>query len=290
MKGVTVLDGEVLFHIVPAFYPAFRCKAGECRHSCCRGWEIDIDENTLSAYQCLPGAWGERLRAAIVEEEENSAHFRLTEEENCPFLRPDGLCDVILALGEDALCDICALHPRFYECIGPYELCGLGLSCEAVCELLLDLSHPLRFLCEETGEELSLPALLSRLGFGASEKALTFTPVEDMHAMLRRLEKTEPIDALWTRRLGEIRQKITSGIPAIPEGEIYDRMLRYILYRTAEKIPEAGLPAVLAFGRESVSFIALEDALFGLDAEHLRRWSEQIEYSTENVDFLLSCL
>ena len=56
MKGVTVLDGEVLFHIVPAFYPAFRCKAGECRHSCCRGWEIDIDENTLSTYQCLPGA------------------------------------------------------------------------------------------------------------------------------------------------------------------------------------------------------------------------------------------
>ena len=289
MKGVTVLDGEVLFHIVPAFYPAFRCKAGECRHSCCRGWEIDIDENTLSAYQCLPGAWGERLRAAIAEED-GTAHFRLTEEENCPFLRPDGLCDVILALGEDALCDICALHPRFYELIGPYELCGLGLSCEAVCELLLDLSRPLRFLCEETGEELSLPALLSRLGFDASEKALTFSPVEDLHAMLRRLEKTEPIDEAWTCRLGEIRQEVSSGMPAIPEGEIYDRMLRYILYRTAEKIPEAGLPAVLAFARESVSFIALEDALFGFDAEHLRRWSEQIEYSTENVDFLLSCL
>ena len=289
MKGVTVLDGEVLFHIVPAFYPAFRCKAGECRHSCCRGWEIDIDENTLSAYQCLPGAWGERLRAAIAEED-GTAHFRLTEEENCPFLRPDGLCDVILALGEDALCDICALHPRFYELIGPYELCGLGLSCEAVCELLLDLSRPLRFLCEETGEELSLPALLSRLGFDASEKALTFSPVEDLHAMLRRLEKTEPIDEAWTCRLGEIRQEVSSGMPAIPEGEIYDRMLRYILYRTAEKIPEAGLPAVLAFARESVSFIALEDALFGFDAEHLRRWSDQIEYSTENVDFLLSCL
>lgn len=290
MKGVTVLDGEVLFHIVPAFYPAFRCKAGECRHSCCRGWEIDIDENTLSTYQCLPGAWGERLRAAIAEEEDGTAHFRLTEEENCPFLREDGLCDVILALGEDALCDICSLHPRFYELIGPYELCGLGLSCEAVCELLLDLSHPLRFLCEETGEELSLRALLSRLGFDASEKALTFSPVEDLHAMLRRLEKTEPIDEAWTRRLGEIRQKVSSGIPAVPEGEIYDRMLRYILYRTAEKIPEAGLSTVLAFGRESVSFIALEDALFGFDAEHLRRWSEQIEYSTENVDFLLSCL
>ena len=24
----------------PSFYPAFRCRAERCRHSCCRGWEI----------------------------------------------------------------------------------------------------------------------------------------------------------------------------------------------------------------------------------------------------------
>ena len=39
--------------------------------------------------------------------------------------------------------------------------------------------------------------------------------------------------------------------------------------------------------RDSAAFVAAQDALFGRDAEHLRRWSEQIEYSTENVDILL---
>ena len=31
----------------------------------------------------------------------------------------------------------------------------------------------------------------------------------------------------------------------------------------------------------------MQDALLGADPEHLRRWSEQIEYSTENVGRLL---
>ena len=29
--------------IAPNYYPAFRCIADKCRHSCCIGWEIDID-------------------------------------------------------------------------------------------------------------------------------------------------------------------------------------------------------------------------------------------------------
>ena len=155
---------EVLFHIRPSFADAFSCKAGECRHSCCKGWEIDVDDRSLTLYRQLPGAWRERMDAAICEDE-TGAHFVLTAQDACPFLRQDGLCDLILAFGEDALCDICALHPRFYELIGPYELSGLGLSCEAVCELLLAEGGELQFLCEETGESFSLPVLLSRLGF-----------------------------------------------------------------------------------------------------------------------------
>ena len=31
---------------MPEFYPAFRCRAGTCRHSCCRGWEIDVDDTS----------------------------------------------------------------------------------------------------------------------------------------------------------------------------------------------------------------------------------------------------
>ncbi len=31
----------------PVYYQKFSCLAGECRHSCCVGWEIDVDKKAL---------------------------------------------------------------------------------------------------------------------------------------------------------------------------------------------------------------------------------------------------
>ena len=258
------------------------------RHSCCKGWEIDVDDRSLTLYRQLPGAWRERMDAAICEDE-TGAHFVLTAQDACPFLRQDGLCDLILAFGEDALCDICALHPRFYELIGSYELSGLGLSCEAVCELLLAEGGELQFLCEETGESFSLPVLLSRLGFLPEGCALSFVPLEDPAPMLARLEGTEAIDDSWPHELSRIRKDFASRPVTLPSGPVYARIFSYILYRVLEEIPVHGFAAVPSYARDAVSFIALQDALYGHDPEALRRWSEQIEYSTENIPYLLSC-
>ena len=281
---------ENLLHLQPDFYDRFRCRAAACRHSCCKGWEIDIDENTLDLYQSLSGTWKEKMDAAIVYEE-SGAHFRLTEEERCPFLQQDGLCELIRALGEDALCDICALHPRFYELAGPYELAGLGLSCEAVCDLLLSEEGELTLRCEETGEKIALSGLLKILGWEPGEGALRFTPTADLDGMLQRLEQTEAIDAAWPEELCSLRKAMKTGpLPEIPTGPRYDRMQQYILFRSIEHAENTGWRAVLDYAREGVSFVALQDALYGTDPEHLRRWSEQIEYSTENVDLLLQAL
>ena len=76
--------------IVPEYYPQFRCRAGACRHSCCIGWEIDIDPETHERYRKETGALGVRLRANI-ETNEDTACFRLDESERCPFLNESGL-------------------------------------------------------------------------------------------------------------------------------------------------------------------------------------------------------
>ena len=282
-------DGKLL-HLQPDFYERFRCRASACRHSCCRGWEIDIDENTLELYQNLSGSWKDKMDAAIVCDD-SGAHFRLTEDERCPFLRKDGLCELICAFGEDALCDICALHPRFYEVVDSYELAGLGLSCEAVCDLLLAEEGELTLRCEETGDELTFSSLLKSLDLEVGDPALRFTPTENLDGVLLHLEQTEPIDAAWTEELGRLREAVKNGpAPELPAGPRYDRMLQYIVYRGLEYAESAGWPAVLCYAREGVSFVALQDALCGEDPEHLRRWSEQIEYSTENVDLLLNAV
>ena len=63
--------------IYPDFYEKFECKADMCFHTCCRGWEIDIDDDTAEFYKSLEGKIGDKLRlAANLEPEDGSQpHF-----------------------------------------------------------------------------------------------------------------------------------------------------------------------------------------------------------------------
>ena len=272
--------------ILPDYYERFCCRAADCRHSCCRGWEIDVDAESAAYYERLPGELGEKLRRSLTGDEEG-AHFALTGDERCPFLQADGLCELICALGEDALCDICALHPRFYEDLGDTELCGLGLSCEAACALLLGSEEPLCFLDEESGALLTMEKLLGRLGLDCDPRRLSYGGEKPSEAFLARLAETESIDTDWPAEFASLRAALP-GLPSpLPTGPRYDRIEQMLLYRQLERAEKVGLEALLDYARESTAFVAACDALQGPDAEHLRRWSEQIEYSTENVAILL---
>ena len=281
--------------VYPDFYPRFACKASACRHSCCRGWEIDVDDRSAARYLRQDGPLGDALRGAL-EADRDGWHFRLDAGERCPFLRSDGLCRLICELGEDSLCDICALHPRFYGERGDFEFCGLGLSCEKAAELLLESGEPLRFTAGDAVWEL--PGLLRALGLEVDPDALRFRPRpgrERYAALLARLAETEPIDALWPRELAELRAALDSSLVPAAERHArdydagrFDRIFACILFRQLERLEDCGLPALLAFAGDSTEFIFLQDALHPDTAEHLRRWSEQIEYSTENVELLLN--
>lgn len=117
---------------IPDFYDSFHCIANKCTDTCCVGWEIDIDKTSLKRYATVEGEFGDRLRQDIED-----GHFKLLEGDRCPFLRQDGLCDMICHLGESSLCDICREHPRFVEVYGDIMEKGIGLCCEEAVRLLL---------------------------------------------------------------------------------------------------------------------------------------------------------
>lgn len=98
--------------ISPDYYTSFSCIAHRCRHSCCIGWEIDIDPETAAYYNSVGGKLGEKLQSCI-ESSDGDAHFILSKDEHCPFLCTDGLCEIIKEAGEKALCNICTDHPKF---------------------------------------------------------------------------------------------------------------------------------------------------------------------------------
>ena len=251
--------------------------------------EIDIDAATADKYQQLTGPIGETIRQNITETD-GIWQFRLREGGRCPFLREDGLCELIREAGESILCDICTNHPRFFVALGDYELAGVGLSCEKSCELLLAEENWLHFQTK-SGEKLSLQDLLQRLSLPAGEEDLCYQAgltAEDAAFVLDCMEKTEPIDAAWTARLVELRSERLAGDAEVPQ--IFDRIYQYILYRALEHVPQYGLGTVLSYAQLNTDFIYLHNRLTGQLDESIRRWSEQIEYSTENVKRLLELL
>lgn len=127
---------------VPDYYQDFKCLAERCKDSCCIGWEIDIDEETLDYYKSIPGEFGLRLQREIREGEDTS--FAL-HNKRCAFLNDKNLCDICITLGETALCEICLEYPRFTLEYGSTREKCLGMSCEEAGRLIFDRDEPVTF-------------------------------------------------------------------------------------------------------------------------------------------------
>ena len=102
----------------PSFFDQFKCIGSACTDTCCAGWEIEVDETTAEGYLTEKGAFGDRLRREIGSEP--GEYFFKLQNNRCPFLNKENLCDIFINLGEDRLCDICREHPRFYNWFGDY--------------------------------------------------------------------------------------------------------------------------------------------------------------------------
>lgn len=120
---------------MPAYCREFKCIADKCSDSCCIGWEIDIDKKTADFYKNADGKLGEKLRASI--RDEDGCSFIL-ENERCPFLDENNLCEIILNMGEDKLSQICTDHPRYYEWFYNVKEGGIGMCCEEAARIILE--------------------------------------------------------------------------------------------------------------------------------------------------------
>lgn len=298
-----------MLFVVPDFYDDFHCIAGQCRHSCCIGWEIDIDEESFAYYSGIEGEIGQELR------EKTSAgptpHFILGEKDRCPFLNESGLCRLILSLGEDSLCHICREHPRFYNEFSDRTEAGLGLCCEEAVRLLLEGDSPLGLLCYDDGggesptpEERALFTLREKFFFllndgsrplyscmaACAECCAVPMPDLDMVKWARFYMGLERLDPAWTDALRLLEDR--GGEVVLPDhldGIKYRRMAAYFVYR---HFASAGSPAqasdMLAFAILSTAMVCALEAL-GMDCgEALQLYSAEIEYSDENIGLILN--
>ena len=298
--------------IRPDYYEAFCCTADACRHTCCRGWEINIDENTLAFYRALPGELGDRLRQQIGTDEDGTAPFRLCADESCPFLNERNLCELIPALGKEHLCQICTDHPRFRNFFSDRTEIGLGLCCEEAARLILTKRE--KTCLQETGEEALLPeeqeiiSLRDRLitlmqdrskpicarydaildEVQGKRPALTDAQWADF---LYRLERLEPA---WEQRLDSLRSGCVADITLEPIAE--EQLCVYFLYRhLAGAVYDGDLSGRAVFAVISCELIrelwlAEGSGSIELLIEIARQYSSEIEYSEENLCNMLDLI
>ncbi len=146
----------------PDFYDHFLCIGDSCKDCCCIGWELDIDDDTFEYYKSVPGPFGDRLRGcmsaarkvspdapgddSLFGDDGGSTMYRLKIDGRCPFLNSKNLCEIVLNLGPQALCQICSEYPRYsFEFDGAVEK-SLTISCEEAGRLMFLSDVPIGFV------------------------------------------------------------------------------------------------------------------------------------------------
>lgn len=177
-------------YIKPDYYDEFACIADRCPDTCCAGWQIMIDEDSLEKYERVKGSFGERLKREIDWEEGAFCQ----KKGRCCFLNEKNLCDIYGNLGEEALCETCTKYPRHVEEFEDLREYSLSLSCPVAARMMLTRKMPVSFLVTEDEKADELEEEFEDFDL------LLFTDLEDAR---------EAILAVLQNRQLSVKQRIT---------------------------------------------------------------------------------
>lgn len=193
-------------YLKPDYFEDFTCVAGECPDTCCAGWQIMIDEESLDYYGEVSGAFGKRLRDSIDWQE--GAFYQC--DKRCAFLNEKDLCDIYTELGEGALCQTCKNYPRHVEEFEGLREYTLSLSCPVAAEMILGQQKFPVFVETEDDAEDELADEFEDFDI------LLFTQLEDARAVvMKHLKEAEMCleekMALYLKLAAQMQECIDKG-------------------------------------------------------------------------------
>ena len=193
-------------YMIPHYFEDFRCVAAKCEDTCCAGWAIMIDEDTLEKYKNMEGAFGNRLRNSIDWEDGSFCQY----EKRCAFLNEDNLCDLHLEAGEHMLCDTCRDYPRHMEEFEGVREGSLSLSCIEAAKLILGCKEPVQFISfEDDVEDEEYEDF----------QYLLYTKLTDAREKILKLLQNRDVDIMM--RIGMVLELAQKMQDALEEEEIF---------------------------------------------------------------------
>lgn len=292
---------------VPSFYKDFKCIAGECPDSCCQGWEVDADEDSLKYYATLTGDIRNRIDSVLDKDEFGNTIFKLADKKRCPFLNHENLCDMHIAIGGEHTPYTCRMFPRFINDFGGTREMGISFSCPVAADIMFNLTEPMSF----TSELNDLPPQMNEIDaqtyfflVKAREKAFSilhdrtisvsqrllnlldygvelqsdleeYTDGGDDIAFFDIFRNPELINPEWTEKVNLAKEKPVS------DAVFNENIASYFIFRYF-------LTAVFDYDVLSKIKMAVIGVLivtyFGEDSWTIHLWSKETEHSQYNMD------
>lgn len=139
-----------MIHSFPDYYKEFSCIADKCEATCCAGWQIVVDEESLKRYKRVTGEFKQRIQDGVDFKE---GVFYQKAGKRCAFLNEQNLCDMYTALGEESFCETCRRYPRHIEEFENVREFTLSASCPEAARILLAQKAPVQFYDVEVEAE-----------------------------------------------------------------------------------------------------------------------------------------
>lgn len=295
--------------VKPTFYKDFKCIAGDCPDSCCQGWEVDADDESLEYYNTLDSTLEikQRIDRVLSKDEFDNNIFTLAPKKRCPFLNDENLCDMHIAIGGEHTPYTCRTFPRFIYDFGGTREIGVSFSCPVASDMMYALDS-FDFEQEITDEPPSLndiDATLYYTLYKAREQA--YSIVKDRSVPINERLKTflsftlelqakindypdgssddvsfidvfnnpELINPQWTQRVNNADIKPVSNSVANENIAMYF-IYKYFLQAVYDE-------DVLSKAKMAVVGV-LVNAYFGEDSWGIHLWSKETEHSQYNMD------
>lgn len=294
--------------ITPSFYKNFKCIAGACPDSCCQGWEVDADEESLAYYKTLSGSLRMRIDSVIDKDEFGNTIFRLADKKRCPFLNQNNLCDMHIAIGGEHTPYTCRTFPRFINDFGGTREMGISFSCPIASDIMWNLTEDFDFVSEINSQPPSLNEIDAELYFKLlSYRKEAYSIVQDRKLEInKRLIRLLDYAAKIQRELDDYKEyasetdffdifnhpevinqewkekvKNHNTNPTFPNDKICENIAMYFLFRyflTAVYDSD-----ILSKVKMAVIGVLIP-AYFGNDAWTIHLWSKETEHSDINME------
>lgn len=294
--------------VKPTFYKTFKCIAGDCPDSCCQGWEVDADSDSLEYYKTLDNSLEikKRIDSVLSKDEFDNTIFTLAPKKRCPFLNDENLCDMHIAIGGEHTPYTCRTFPRFIYDFGATREIGISFSCPVASDMMYN-TESFDF---ETEVNSDLPTLndidaekyfllykgraeaykiakdknksirerlndLLDLGVLLQEKLFPYDEGGDDIAFFDVFKNPELINPEWKEKVENFSLKQVS------DTQSNENILMYFLYKYL-------MQAVYdddALSKIKMAVIGvLINTYFGEDSWTIHLWSKETEHSQYNMD------